>query len=54
MVEKFGQEILLKNKEINRPKLAQMIFSNNEKREELNRITYKYVTKKLYTRSYDT
>lgn len=47
MVEKFGQEILLKNKEINRPKLAQMIFSNNEKREELNRITYKYVTKKI-------
>lgn len=47
MVEKFGQEILLENKEINRPKLAQMIFSNNEKREELNRITYKYVTKKI-------
>ena len=36
IVKQFGQEILLENKEINRPKLAQIIFSDNQKREELN------------------
>lgn len=47
IVKKFGQEILLENKEINRPKLAQIIFSNNKKREELNKITCKYIAKEI-------
>lgn len=47
IVEKFGQGILLENKEINRPKLAGIIFSNKQKREELNAITYKHVVKKI-------
>lgn len=47
MVKQFGQEILLENKEINRPKLAQIIFSNNQKREELNKITCAHIVKKI-------
>lgn len=47
IVKKFGQEILLENKEIDRPKLAQIIFSNNKKREELNKITCKYIAKEI-------
>lgn len=31
IVKQFGQEILLENKEINRPQLAQIIFSDNQK-----------------------
>lgn len=37
----------MENKEINRPKLAQIIFSNNQKREELNKITCLYIAKKI-------
>ena len=47
MVKQFGQEILLENKEINRPKLAQIIFSDNQKREELNKITCAHIVKKI-------
>ena len=47
MVKQFGQEILLENKEINRPQLAQIIFSDNQKREELNKITYAHIAKKI-------
>lgn len=47
IVEKFGQGILLENKEINRPKLAGIIFSNKQKREELNKITYKHIAKRI-------
>lgn len=38
---------MLENKEINRPKLAQIIFSNNQKREELNKITCLHIAKKI-------
>ena len=37
----------MENKEINRPKLAQIIFSNNQKREELNKITCLHIAKKI-------
>ena len=47
MVKQFGQEILLESKEINRPQLAQIIFSDNQKREELNKITFAHITKKI-------
>ena len=47
IVKQFGQEILLENKEINRPQLAQIIFSDNQKREELNKITCAHIAKKL-------
>ncbi len=47
MVKQFGQEILLEDKEINRPKLAQIIFSDNQKREELNKITCAHIVKKI-------
>lgn len=47
IVKKFGPEILLENKEINKPKLAGIIFTNKHKREELNKITYKYIAKKI-------
>lgn len=38
----FGKKILLDNKEINRPELAKVIFNNDELREQLNKITYRY------------
>ncbi len=47
IVKQFGQEILLENKEINRPQLAQIIFSDNQKREELNKITCAHIAKKI-------
>ena len=47
MVKQFGQEILLENKEINSPQLAQIIFSDNQKREELNKITCAHIAKKI-------
>lgn len=50
-VELFGEEILIKkpeknNGKIDRKKLALFLFENDEKREILNKITFKYVGKK--------
>lgn len=36
----FGDEILLEDGNINRPKLAEIIFANDQAREELNRIVH--------------
>ena len=51
IVKLFGEEILIqtpeKNKgKINNPKLAKIIFNDNEKREKLNKLTFKYVGEK--------
>ncbi len=40
IVEYFGEDILKENKEINRKKLAQIVFSNQEKLDLLNQITH--------------
>lgn len=47
IVKQFGKEILLENGEMNRPKLAQIIYSNNEKREKLNSCTLKYIKEEI-------
>lgn len=40
IVEYFGEDILKEDKEINRKKLAQIVFSNQEKLDLLNQITH--------------
>ncbi len=47
IVKRFGKDILKENLEINRKILARIIFNNDEKREELNSITFKYVVDKI-------
>jgi len=43
IVKKFGNNILLKNGEIDRSKLADIVFGNNELLSELNSYTHPYV-----------
>ena len=47
IVKQFGKEILLENKEINRPKLAQIIFNNTQRRKELNKLTSMHIARKI-------
>lgn len=50
IVKKFGEEILLKNGEIDKQKLAKIIFTNTEKRNNLNSLTFKYVVNEIKKR----
>ena len=50
IVKKFGANILLENGEIDKQKLANIIFTNNEKRESLNLLTFKYVVDEIKKR----
>lgn len=43
IVNQFGKEIILENGMLNRPKLADIIYNNEEKRELLNKCTFKYI-----------
>ncbi len=47
IIELFGQEILKENNKLNRKKLAKIIYNNNLKREELNKLTFKYIGEKI-------
>lgn len=47
IVETFGEEILNENKEINRKKLAEIIFSKEENRNKMNEITKTYVLEEI-------
>jgi len=47
IIETFGEEILLENKEINRAKLGSIIFHNEEKRLILNSIVHPAVRQKM-------
>lgn len=47
IVEKFGKEILLENGELDRKKLAEIIYSSDEKREILNNCTLKHIKEKI-------
>lgn len=47
IVDKFGTEILLENGELNRPKLAEIIYSDFRKREMLNNCTLKYIREEI-------
>ena len=47
IVKEFGEDILLENGEIDKEKLANIIFTNTEKRESLNLLTFKYVVDEI-------
>ena len=47
VVEAFGKEILLPNGEINRKKLAEIIFSNPEKKKKLEEILHPLIDKDI-------
>lgn len=47
IVKEFGKDVLLENGEINRAKLAEIIFADDKKRERLNKLTFKYVVEKI-------
>ena len=47
IVNTFGKTILLSNKEINKKKLGQLIFSNKKDRVLLNKITHPNIIKEL-------
>lgn len=48
IVQAFGNEILDLNGELNRKKLANIIFTNKEKKDILNKLTQKYVVKEIH------
>lgn len=47
IVSEFGNEILLDNGELNRKKIANIIYNNKENREKLNNCTFKYIVKEI-------
>lgn len=47
IVKQFGREILLGNGELNRTKLAEIIYNSPEKREILNNCTFKHIQKEI-------
>lgn len=47
ITQNFGDDILLEDGELNRRKLANIIYSNPEKRDELNNITFKYIKNEI-------
>ena len=51
IIKAFGEDILLQNGEIDKPKLADIIFKDNEKRDVLNSLTFKYIVDEIKTRS---
>lgn len=51
IINVFGNEILKENGELNKIKLADIIFSDSERRETLNFITYKYVGEEIEKRA---
>ena len=50
IVELFGSSILNNNK-LNKSQMAKIIYNNKEKREELNKLTYKYVVEEIKKRA---
>ena len=47
IVSKFGKDILLEDGTLNRKKLANIIYTNKDKRYLLNGCTFKYITKEI-------
>lgn len=47
VLEFFGTEILDENKEINRKKLADIVFGDRKKLEKLNAVTHKYIFEEI-------
>lgn len=49
ILEIFGKTILLENS-LNRQKIAEIIYNDNRKREQLNKLTYKYIGNEIKTK----
>ena len=47
IVQNFGNDILLENEELDRRKLADIIYSDSNKRAKLNNITFKYIKNEI-------
>lgn len=47
IVEQFGQEMLMEDGALNRTKLGQVIFANEEKRKRLNSITHPLIRERM-------
>lgn len=47
IAEKFGMDILDEQGELKRKKLAEIIYTNSQKREELNQCTFKYISEEI-------
>lgn len=50
IVDYFGDDIIKKDGQLNRKKLANLIFNDDDKREELNHLTSLYVVKEIKRR----
>ena len=50
IIKIFGKNIVDEEGELKRKKLAEIIYSNPKKREELNNCTFKYITKEIEKR----
>ncbi|KAK4283624.1 hypothetical protein QN277_000554 [Acacia crassicarpa] len=48
VVAAFGQEILLENGEVNRPRLGQIVFSDPDKRQLLNRLLAPHISSGIF------
>lgn len=47
IVNEFGHDILLEDGELNRRRLANIIYSDTEKRKKLNECTFKYIKEEI-------
>lgn len=47
IIKKFGKDIVDEEGELKRKKLAEIIYSDHKKREELNSCTFKYIKKEI-------
>ena len=47
IIKKFGKEIVDENGELKRKELAKIIYSNTDRREDLNNCTFKYIKKEI-------
>ena len=50
IVKRFGNDIIQKNGVLNRKKLANLVFNDEEKRNQLNELTFFYVVKEIKNR----
>lgn len=47
IVDSFGEDIVYKNGALNRKKLANMIYEDDKKREQLNKCTFDYIVQEI-------
>ena len=50
IIKAFGEDVLLENAEINKSKLADIIFKDNEKRKVLDLLTFRYIVDEIKER----